>query len=171
MNRAGLRALRQTLRTQTSTHLDDETLAILATAEIGGEAIELIFAGELAHLETCVTCAESYDNLMLLMQEAIGEMTAAANLITPTQVFAALLADRLNTPHNQPSDLQRIRQITDALPFTLTALPTQPDDVTISAITAAAPDASPAFITTLTQPTQHNLVSLSISHNRLPASL
>ena len=170
MNRAGLHTLKQALEAQRSTHLDDETLAMMATTEMGGEAIELMFAHELAHLETCVLCAESYANLMVLMQEALGEMTAAANLISSAHVLAALLADRLNTPHNQPSDLQRIQQITDALSFTLTALPIQPDDVTIEAITAAAPDASPTFITTLTQAMQDNLAALRLYLNRMADS-
>ena len=171
MNRAGLNSLQQTLKTQRSTHLDDETLAMMATSEMGGEAIELMFAHELAHLETCVLCAESYANLMVLMQEALGEMTAAANLISPAHVLAALLADRLSTPHDQTDSLQRIRQITDALPFTLTTLPTQSADVTIETITAAAPDASPTLITTLTQAMQDNLAALRLYLNRVADSL
>jgi len=171
MNVAGLHTLRQILATRSSVHLDDETLASMATAEASGETIEPMYTTELEHIEVCVRCAEQYQALVMMLSEALGEMAAAADLIPPDQVFAALLADRLRTTTGETGDYQPItQQVAEALPFVFTTSPTQPDEVTTELIGAAASGAPPTLVTALTQAIQDNLATLHLYLNRVADS-
>jgi hypothetical protein len=92
-----LEALRRGLEGPGDDHLDDETVAALATAEAAGEPLEDTFGPQLAHLEQCVECAETYADLMEFTLAALAEMDARAEALSPAEVFADLLARELAT--------------------------------------------------------------------------
>jgi hypothetical protein len=92
MDERGLDALRRALTAPLGAHVDDETMALLVTAEAAGEDIEETYAAPLAHIERCATCAESYLELAQMMLEAVAEMDAAADAVSPEEVYALLLA-------------------------------------------------------------------------------
>jgi hypothetical protein len=91
MDRRKLDHLRRLL-VEPGPHLDDESLAAIATAEAAGEDVAARFAAELAHVESCVACADSYAALVELMQAAIADMAEVATAPTPEEAFIASLS-------------------------------------------------------------------------------
>ncbi|MDX1686635.1 MAG: hypothetical protein R3248_01515 [Candidatus Promineifilaceae bacterium] len=92
----GVEALRRALESPVGDHLDDDVLAALATAEAAGEDVETLYPEPVAHLETCVRCAQAYGDLVEMMLEAVDEMAATAQRTSPQAAYAALLARRLS---------------------------------------------------------------------------
>jgi len=136
----GVGALRRALEEPAGSHLDDETLAALATAEAAGDEVEALYPGEVAHVEACVRCAEAYGELVELMVEAVDAMAVAAQKASPREVYAALLARRLATSEGPQAaeDVEGVAQrVAAALPVLFTEVPAAPEEVTPALVAAA----------------------------------
>lgn len=121
--------MRRALTAPLGAHVDDETMALLVTAEAAGEDIEVTYATPLAHIERCAACAESYLELAQLMLAAVAEMDAAADAVSPEEVYASLLAQELEREGLETSQARQLAEATArALPLSLTAAPA-PEDV------------------------------------------
>lgn len=136
MGDGGAKALGQALGAPAGPHLDDETLAALATAEAAGESLEALYPEAVAHIETCVRCAKAYAELAEMMMEAVASMASAARRMSPEEVYAGLLARRLAAEgaHDVQSVVERAAA---RLPALFTDLPAGPEEVTPGLIAEA----------------------------------
>lgn len=87
----GLAALYKALEKPAGPHLDDETLAAIVDAELAGEKVGQLYPGEIGHIESCEHCASTYSDLLLMMQEVVGDMALAAEAISPIEAYTAFL--------------------------------------------------------------------------------
>lgn len=94
MSKRGLYALHKAITTPLSPHLDDETIAELATAEAAGEDIEASYPAQVRHIEVCAQCADEYGELVEMMLAAVGEAFAAPS---PQDVYANTLLEDIRT--------------------------------------------------------------------------
>lgn len=120
-----LSELRRLLSKPTATHLSEERLAEMVTAEITGEDIEKLFKAELYHVEGCVRCAEGYSQLYVMMEQTLGEMSAAAAQISPAEVYTHLLLQKLGGATLGAEEKQAVEQWVGHLPFFLVELPAE----------------------------------------------
>lgn len=93
MAKRGLAALYQALNSPPTPHLDDETLAQIVEAELAGENVDMLYSDQVEHIESCETCAAAYSELLVIMQEIVGEMAQAAE---PTDHFSTFWNQLLN---------------------------------------------------------------------------
>lgn len=118
--------LRRALLEPPGGHLDDDMLALLATLEAAGENIDQHYPVEVAHLETCVTCAEAYAQLMALMLTAVGDMEAAAERYDPQANLQHYLQEALDAELQAAPELKReLEAWLETAPATLTQIDTQ----------------------------------------------
>lgn len=87
MSKRGLSALYQALTEPIGPHLDDETLAEIASAEAAGKNIDRMYDAQLVHIEACVKCAEAYASLVEMMFAATADMAQAANALAPIESY------------------------------------------------------------------------------------
>ena len=97
MSKHGLTTLYQALTEPLGPHLDDETLAEIASAEAAGENVDRMYADQLHHIESCVICAEAYASLAEGMLAATADMAEAANALTPFDAYGVQLAQFANS--------------------------------------------------------------------------
>ncbi|MFZ0547026.1 MAG: hypothetical protein WAM60_16395 [Candidatus Promineifilaceae bacterium] len=99
----GLAALYQALNNPPGSHLDDETLALIVDAELAGEDVDKLFSDQIDHIETCESCATAYSDLMVMMQEMIGDMTRAAETVSQTETTSLTEEARLLKAAAEPT--------------------------------------------------------------------
>lgn len=146
-------ALQTALTGPPDDHLDDQTLAELATVEAAGEDIEQTHPAETAHLEICLPCAEAYAELIEITLAAFEEMSAAAQAVPPAEVFAALLLDEARPRVEEPGGLETLaRRLVEELPAHLTRLPAQDELLdTLRQIARRGPPPAPGHLRALAQ--------------------
>lgn len=103
--------LSQALRQPPGTHLTDELLAEMATAEAAGEDIVQTYPAQVAHLESCVRCSQDYGALLEMLTGAISDMTAA--VWQPAAAFSQLLLTQLPP---EPEWAKAVEQLVEQLP-------------------------------------------------------
>lgn len=124
MGNRGLAALYRALKEPTGPHLDDEALAAIIDAELAGENVSLLFTNEIEHVETCEQCALAYSNLLVTMQEVMGDMALAAEAITPVEAYAAFLQTEIQKKTGQLSLLpELVNYLAGVLARQLTTVP------------------------------------------------
>ncbi len=89
MGQLAIIALDKFLQEPSEKHLDDAMLAQLADIEMMGEDIDERFPEAVAHLESCVQCADAYAELMVLLE--VGD--AAIPVMAPHQSPLTLYTD------------------------------------------------------------------------------
>jgi hypothetical protein len=153
MNHRGPAALYQALTGPPGSHLDDETLALLAHAEAvdpGWAGVEQLDSAAFAHLETCLACAERYGNLVEMMLDAVADLAAAPAVISPAEVYTSLLLDDLTpvaTGVATGADLAQLAPavagVVASLPLFFTTLPAEPADIPPDLIETIVRQSSP----------------------------
>ena len=93
MSKLGLTALYQALVEPIGPHLDDETVAEIASAEAAGENVDQMYAIQLQHIESCVKCAEAYASLVVGMLAATTDMAETANVLASRETYGAHLGE------------------------------------------------------------------------------
>lgn len=146
-SRRGMAALRDALTAPLGPHVDDETLALIVTAEAAGENVDVAYAETMAHIERCATCAASYGELAQMMFAAVADMDAAAGALAPSDVYTALLAQQLEREGLDASQAGRLaNQAARNLPLSLSAAP-QPESIDERWLAGVLPPAeSPALV-------------------------
>lgn len=117
--------LPQLLSKPTSPHLSEELLAEIVTAEISGEVVELLFKGEMAHVGGCEKCAQAYSYLYVTMEQTLGQMSASAGRVSPSEVYTHLLLQKLGVAMLTPQEKQAVEQWVEQLPLFLTEPPAE----------------------------------------------
>ncbi|HLF25889.1 MAG TPA: hypothetical protein VJG32_06100 [Anaerolineae bacterium] len=167
MSKGGLTALYQALNEPIGPHLDDETLAEIASAEAAGEDVDRRYAAHMRHIESCLTCAEAYADLMEMMSAAVSEMAEAAQKSDPVEVYVAQLLQatrsRVGDVSNLPSLIQAVAV---ALParFTVSPVPGEETEAVVeSAIRKATKTiaTTPEVVTALREAIRDRLPDLS----------
>lgn len=82
MSKRGLAALHQALSEPAGPHLDDETLARIADAEMAGEDVAALFKSQITHMELCEECAAAYSELVVMLQSTVEEMGQIAEALS-----------------------------------------------------------------------------------------
>lgn len=166
MSKGGLGALRRALAGPPGSHLDDEVLAEMVTAEVSGEDVEAVYATQLEHVESCVSCAETYGDLLSLMADAVEEMAAAAAAQSPADVYATVLQRELAAAGVERDDLPALaREVASTLAASFTRLP---DDVSVEmaraalAQSATGDEREPELVTAVTQALQQTRSALAL---------
>lgn len=172
----GVEALRRALGSPAGDHLDDDVLAALATAEAAGEDVETLYPEPVAHVETCVRCAQAYGDLVEMMLEAVDEMAAAARRGSPQAAYAALLARCLG--EEGAEEMQGLAERAAAgLPPLFAEPPAGPEEVTPSLVAMALAagegdgvevehdlenEAAPAVVQRVTEAVRERLSALAL---------
>ena len=97
MSKLGLTALYQALVEPIGPHLDDETVAEIASAEAAGENVDQMYAIQLQHIESCVKCAEAYASLVEGMLAATTDMAETANVLASRKTYEDQLGQLANS--------------------------------------------------------------------------
>lgn len=134
MRKNNLAHLKLSLSQPDRRHLTDETLAEMASREASGEDISLFYADHFQHIETCITCAEAYSELVEMMLSATAEMAGAAAEISPVQVYTKIIYDEIRATDMDRSELfETIQMMVRDLPTRLTNLPVVATDLPLEA--------------------------------------
>jgi len=139
-----LSGLSEALRWPLGPHLAEETIAELASAEAAGEDIDRLYPSAVAHVESCLPCAEAYGELAVMMLAAIDDMAAAAARVKPQEVLASILLADVEArafPSAQIPEL--VRAVVENLPPLFAALPASAADISAAAIAAVIEKVSP----------------------------
>jgi hypothetical protein len=144
--------LRHALTEPIGPHLDDEQLAEIAAAEVAGEDVDAIYDGEMAHLACCPDCAIEYGELVALSATAVAAMAAAAQSMTPQQVFSAVLQQELAEPA-----VADVPEVVAALPLLFAQPPAIPEEFDAVLATTAWLQKSQAVVAAA----RHHLAALA----------
>ncbi len=123
----GLQNLRRAL-IPSHEHLEDNSLADLTTAEIAGNDIEALYPQEMAHLESCPACAQTYADLIEMTLAAFGGMAENAASVSPQTVYAAILARDLSLHVDETAAIPELaRALAGGLPLLFVQPPVAED--------------------------------------------
>lgn len=152
------------LTDQSSSHLNNERLAEIVTAEVAGEDVAALYADDMQHIESCLFCAEAYSNLALMVQTAVIEMSTAAETITPQEVYTTLLLQD-TASWSSPQLLQIIQELISRFPLIFAQAPASPTEISQSTIQKLLDPviAIPAdLVSAITEVVQRRLAALSL---------
>ncbi|MCA9934974.1 MAG: hypothetical protein H6662_06200 [Ardenticatenaceae bacterium] len=152
-------SLRRALTDTEPLAIDDMVLAEIASAEVAGEDVDTLYAAEMRQIEASVPLAETYAELMTMMETAVAHMSLAAVAVSPEDAYARLLQSQLHAPTElQPA----LRQAADQLARRCHTLPASAADLPDPLLNAATAPLPASWQAKLADAIRQNIAALAL---------